>query len=183
MSTKTTAYSYLRISSDQQRVGDGIRRQMETSKKYAEVMGYELVDTLSDIGVSAFKGRNAKEGALGVFIAAIESGSVKPNSVLIVESLDRLSREGVLTAFGQFTSILSKGIGIVTLTDNQHYTEKSVSENMGQLFTSLGALLHKSGDRRTSPVPGQTHPAASVTGMPRAVKPFRTATRTWNSAT
>ena len=41
------------------------------------------------------------------------------------------------------------------------------------------ALLHKSGDRRTSPFPGQTYPMASVTGMPSAVKPFMTATRTW----
>ena len=45
------------------------------------------------------------------------------------------------------------------------------------------ALLHKSGDGRGSPFPGQTHPTTSVTGMPRAVKPFRTATLTWNSAT
>ena len=49
--------------------------------------------------------------------------------------------------------------------------------------THAGALLHKSGDRRTSPFPGQTYPMASVTGMPSAVKPFMTATRTWNSAT
>ena len=40
------------------------------------------------------------------------------------------------------------------------------------------ALLHKSGVRQTSPFPGQTHPAASVKGIPSAVKPFRTATRT-----
>lgn len=45
------------------------------------------------------------------------------------------------------------------------------------------ALLHKSGDGRASPFPGQTYPATSVTGVPSAVKPFRTATRTWNSAT
>ena len=45
------------------------------------------------------------------------------------------------------------------------------------------ALLHKSGDRRIFPFPGQTHPTASVTGIPSAVKPFRTATRIWNSAT
>ena len=45
------------------------------------------------------------------------------------------------------------------------------------------ALLHKSGDRRISPFPGQTYPTVSVTGMPSAVKPFRMATRTWNSAT
>ena len=45
------------------------------------------------------------------------------------------------------------------------------------------ALLHKSSDDRGSPFPGQTYPTTSVTGMPSAVKPFRTATRTWNSAT
>jgi hypothetical protein len=43
-------------------------------------------------------------------------------------------------------------------------------------------LLHKSGFLRTSPFPDE-HPTVSVTGMPRAVKAFRTATRTWNSAT
>jgi hypothetical protein len=45
------------------------------------------------------------------------------------------------------------------------------------------ALLHKSCDGRASPFPGQAYPATSVMGVPRAVKPFRTATRTWNSAT
>ena len=44
-------------------------------------------------------------------------------------------------------------------------------------------LLHKWPVDRTSPFPGQTYPMACVTGMPSAVKPFRTATRTWNSAT
>ena len=45
------------------------------------------------------------------------------------------------------------------------------------------AQLHKSSDGRTAPSPGQTCPATFVTGMPSAVQPFRTATRTWNSAT
>ena len=48
---------------------------------------------------------------------------------------------------------------------------------------SGAALLHKLGDGRASPFPGQTYPATSVTGVPSAVKPFRTATRSWNSAT
>lgn len=55
---------------------------------------------------------------------------------------------------------------------------------MGQVHHgSATALLHKSPDGRSSPFPGQTYPTTSVTGMPRAVKPFRTATLTWNSAT
>ena len=45
------------------------------------------------------------------------------------------------------------------------------------------ALLHKSAADRTSPFPGQIYPATSVMGVPSAVKPLSTATRTWNSAT
>lgn len=37
------------------------------------------------------------------------------------------------------------------------------------LYCSGTALLHKSRDGRISPFPGQTHPTASVTGMPSAV--------------
>jgi hypothetical protein len=47
----------------------------------------------------------------------------------------------------------------------------------------LQALLHKSCDGRASPFPGQTYPATSVMGVPSAVKPLSTATRTWNSPT
>lgn len=35
------------------------------------------------------------------------------------------------------------------------------------------ALLHKSAADRTAPSPGQTYPTASVTGIPRPVKPLR----------
>ena len=48
---------------------------------------------------------------------------------------------------------------------------------------SRWALLHKSCDGRASPFPGQTYPATSVMGVPSAVKPLSTATRTWNSPT
>lgn len=50
-------------------------------------------------------------------------------------------------------------------------------------ISERSALLHKLGDSRTSPFPGRTCPTASVMGLPSAVKPFSTATRTWNSAT
>jgi hypothetical protein len=32
--------------------------------------------------------------------------------------------------------------------------------------------MHKSTDDRSYPFPGQSHPTASVTGLPSAVKPF-----------
>lgn len=138
---KIKAYSYLRISTETQKAGDGMRRQMEASQKYSQEQGYELVETISDFGVSAYRGVNSKAGAFAQFLQAIDDGQVTPGSVLIVESLDRLSRDGATKAFGQFAGILSKGIAIVTLMDGQVYTEESVNNNPGQLFMSLGIMI------------------------------------------
>lgn len=145
----TKAYSYLRISSEMQKAGDGIRRQIEASEKYARDNGYELVESLEDIGVSAFKGKNAKEGALGQFLAAVKSGKIESGSVLIVESLDRLSRDKVLASFSQFTNILERGITIVSLMDGQVYTKESVNENVGQLFLTMGVMLRANDESET----------------------------------
>ncbi|NRB21103.1 MAG: recombinase family protein [Rhodobacteraceae bacterium] len=146
---KVLAYSYLRISTDQQVVGDGIRRQMEASQKYAKDHDYELVETIQDIGISAFKGKNAKEGAFAQFLAAIDDGRVAPGSVLIVESLDRISRDGALKAFAQFGGIVTKGITIVTLMDGQVYSEDSMEKNPGQLFMSIGIMMRANEESET----------------------------------
>lgn len=65
----------------------------------------------------------------------MNNGDIAPDSVLIVESLDRLSRQEVLKAFGQFASILGADIKIVTLIDGYEYTKDS--EWSGQV------LMHK----------------------------------------
>ena len=149
MTEKIKAYSYLRISTDAQMIGDGVRRQMEASKKYAEENGYQLVETISDIGVSGFSGKNVDSGAFGNFLAVLEAGEVQSGSLLIVESLDRLSRNQVTKAFAQFTNILSKGVTIVTLIDGQVYTEESINSNPGQLFMSLGIMLRANDESET----------------------------------
>ncbi|MDX8408355.1 MAG: recombinase family protein, partial [Mariprofundaceae bacterium] len=130
------AYSYIRFSSPQQLKGDSLRRQLEASRAYAEAHDMILDDSLRDIGVSAFNGKNATEGALKTFIELVEVGRIEKGSVLILESLDRLSRQQVFTALGLFSSILSAGIEIVTLADNQHYTAESIND-VGQLMFSL----------------------------------------------
>lgn len=137
------------MSTDIQLKGDSLRRQKDLSQKYAQSKGLNLVETLEDIGISAFSGKNSKEGALGNFLAAIDTGKIKAGSYLLIESLDRLSRDRVLTAFNQFTRILEKKITIVTLTDNQEYTEKSLEDNVGQLFTSLGIMLRANDESKT----------------------------------
>ena len=85
--------------------------------------------------MSAFTGANVREGALGRFLDAVRVGSVKRGSYLIVESLDRLSREQVLTAQLLFLSIIQAGINLVTLMDGKVYRAGKV--DLADLITSL----------------------------------------------
>ncbi|WP_425450421.1 recombinase family protein [Virgifigura deserti] len=47
----------------------------------------------------------------------VRQGRIEPGSVLIVESLDRLSREQVLETQALFLLIINAGVTIVTLVD------------------------------------------------------------------
>src|SRR5262245_5185713 len=108
------AYSYLRFSKPEQGTGDSRRRQLEMAEKYAAEQGLKLDRHLScrDLGVSAFRGRNAKEGALRAFLEAIEHNLVPWGSFLLIESLDRLSRDRILVAQALFLQIIQAGVTI-----------------------------------------------------------------------
>lgn len=112
------AYSYIRFSTPDQIKGDSLRRQIEASHRYATEHNLTLDETLNvrDLGVSAFSGMNFERGALGQFIVAIDNGRVAPDSYLLMESLDRLSRLPVPDALAIFQAIISRGITIVTMT-------------------------------------------------------------------
>ncbi len=119
--SKTTnrpkAYSYLRFSTPDQMQGDSLRRQTEATSKYAEDKGLDLDTDLTfrDLGVSAYRGANVVDGALGQYIEAVDTGHVQPGSYLLVENLDRLSRDKIMPALNRFSSLLEKGIIVVTL--------------------------------------------------------------------
>lgn len=131
------AYSYIRFSTPEQGKGDSLRRQVDAARTYAAALGLELDESLRDLGRSAYSGAHRTQGALGGFLCAVEGGEVPRGSLLIVESLDRLSREQVLDALEQFRAILKAGIEVVTLSDGQRYTEASVRKDFTQLLVSL----------------------------------------------
>jgi DNA invertase Pin-like site-specific DNA recombinase len=100
MESKRRAYSYLRFSTPEQTRGDSFRRQLGLARDYAARFGLELDESLSfkDVGVSAFRGRNSETGQLAVFQEAVSSGLVPEGSFLLVESLDRISRQAARKA-------------------------------------------------------------------------------------
>ena len=137
------AYSYIRFSTPEQLKGDSLHRQTERSQEYAQEHNLKIDDTLKlqDLGISAFKGKNSTEGALAGFFTAIQTGRVKPGSTLLVESLDRLSRNQITEALTQFLQIINAGITVVTLMDKMVYSTATINANPGSLMMSIVIMM------------------------------------------
>lgn len=136
------AYSYIRFSTPEQRLGDSLRRQLEAARVFAAANGLDLDETLRDEGRSAFSGKQRDDkAALGRFLAMVENGRISRGSYLLVESLDRLSREQVLDALRLFTTIVEAGIIIVTLKDKKIYSRETINANPMDLMFSIMIMM------------------------------------------
>jgi DNA invertase Pin-like site-specific DNA recombinase len=145
----TLAYSYIRFSRPEQLRGDSLRRQLENARKWASARGLVLDDSLRDLGVSAYRGKNRTEGALAGFLRLVEEGKVARGSYLIVESLDRLSRETVVDVLPRFLALIAAGVIIVTLTDGQEYSSERLAADTSPLFISLVVMTRAHEESRT----------------------------------
>lgn len=145
------AYSYLRFSTPEQARGDSRRRQLALAEQYAKRHNLLLDKGLNfrDLGVSAFRGKNAKQGGLRSFLDAVEHGLVPANSYLLVESLDRLSRDQILEAQSLFLQIVTAGVTIVTLLDQRAYSVASLNSNPTDLIISLVYMMRANEESET----------------------------------
>lgn len=132
-------YSYIRFSTPEQIKGNSLARQLKLSREYAQENGLVLDESLSlkDLGLSAYSGAHRKRGALGEFLKLVREGKIPKNSILLVESLDRLSRQEIMEALGQFQQIIMSDIKIVTLSDKLEYQKDSLNNNIGNLIIGL----------------------------------------------
>jgi DNA invertase Pin-like site-specific DNA recombinase len=133
-----TAYSYQRFSSTKQKKGDSTRRQNNAAAEFCKAHELILAETFCDDGVSAFRGKNfSNESALGEFLRLVENGTVKQESVLVIENMDRLSRQSILPCLSKFTDIISKGVSIGVISQNRIFDVKSITENPMELILVL----------------------------------------------
>ncbi len=143
------AYSYKRFSSDAQEGNDSIRRQTAAAQRFIDEhpeLGLVLDTTLSlvDAGVSAYKGRNMKTGALGIFMDAVRDGLIPSGSWLLLESFDRFTRQSVNIAANELLSLINRGIVVVTLHNQTIYREEDFNGTEG-LVNLLGAMIAMQG--------------------------------------
>src|SRR6185295_10695287 len=125
-------FSYTRFSSKEQAKGDSERRQTEAiqaAERFAAEKGLTLDNRLRliDRGRSGFHGAHREKGNLGRFLKVVEAGEVPRGSILLIENLDRLSREPVLTAMETVISLLKRGITIQTLNPPDLFNTDSVN--------------------------------------------------------
>lgn len=133
------AYSYLRFSSPEQAKGDSFRRQFELASRYATANNLNLDESLSfhDLGVSAYRGANSETGQLGSLLEAVKTKLIPPGAVILVESLDRISRQSARKALRIIESIVELGVSIVTLADGREYTLESLDSDPLNLLMAI----------------------------------------------
>jgi DNA invertase Pin-like site-specific DNA recombinase len=128
-------YSYLRVSSAGQ-VGDahtGLDRQADQFLPFCERHGLvPVLDPLIDAGVSAYRGRNRRKGALAAWLAAARAGDVPPGSVLVVEDLDRFSREAPAdTLRTVLNEVFGLGLALAVVRFDAVLSEAEFNANIG----------------------------------------------------
>ncbi|MGY3486107.1 DNA invertase Pin-like site-specific DNA recombinase [Bradyrhizobium sp. USDA 4011] len=150
------AYSYKRFSTPAQEQGDSLRRQTKMAQDWADRVGVPL-DTelnLTDRGVSAYTGANRDVGALGEFLNAVQDGTVPKGSWLLVENLDRLSREPAFDASYTMQGIIRAGVTVVDLSDNgglgREYNTETLRSQEGLMHMMAMLLSFARGNQESA---------------------------------
>lgn len=145
----TTAYSYRRFSTGRQSSGTSLERQLELATDVCRERGWTLVDLPADKGISAFKGANLHIGALGNFIEKVNKGQVETGSVLIVEKMDRFSRDYVDLVLPKFLELLQSGVSFYSCFEDELYTLEDIRNRPSTLQNALSAMASANNYSRT----------------------------------
>ncbi|CAG9266554.1 hypothetical protein BCEP4_410069 [Burkholderia cepacia] len=156
MAAKPRVYSYLRFSDPKQAAGGSVDRQLEYAARWAadHEMALDASLSLRDEGLSAYRQRHVRQGALGVLLRAVEDGRMPAGSVLIVEGLDRLSRAEPRQAQAQLAQIVNAGITVVTASDGREYNRERLKAQPMDLVYSLLVMIraHEESDTKSKRV-------------------------------
>lgn len=140
------AISYARYSTMGQALGNSERRQIARAEAHAAAMGWTLLPSIVDEGVSAFRGKNAQAGAgLGDFLRDAMEGRVPHGTHLMIEDFSRLSRQPVGDSILLLFQILQAtgpdrkplNLAVVTLRDGMVYTWETVRSDTWRMIVGI----------------------------------------------
>jgi DNA invertase Pin-like site-specific DNA recombinase len=88
---------------------------------------------------------NATVGNLRTFLDAIKGGKVAPGSALIVESIDRISRQGIDEGYDLVKSILKAGVKIVTLSPEREF-DRDATKSLSKGALEIQLILERAAE-------------------------------------
>lgn len=131
------ALAYVRWSTEEQSKGSSEKRQTDLASMMCIQRGWTLRETIIESGKSAYHGLNR---AAGGKLAAIEKRAADgklAGMVLIVENLDRLSRQEPLESLTLLQSLTNAGLTIAESSSGQTYTAQAIKENWQNLLVAF----------------------------------------------
>ncbi len=134
------AYIYARFSTLDQSKGSSLSRQLDDCRALCDRNQWQRSPDRErvDEGRSAFDGTNRAEGSA---LAAIEreamAGFLPSDAILVVERLDRLSRQSAVDVFQFITKLTDAGVAVATVDGDRVYRRGSFT------FASLIELIIK----------------------------------------
>lgn len=139
MTTPQRAIIYARFSTLEQGKGGSLERQLRNGRKFAQDKGWQVEREITDLGRSAYHGSNRAEGSeLYEFEAEARSGRHE-GKVILVENIDRLSRQGIKRAANLIWSLNDCGVDVATFHDGHIYKAKSDSDLLDILYIATKA--------------------------------------------
>jgi DNA invertase Pin-like site-specific DNA recombinase len=100
--------------------------------------GWPVVLQVADEGRSAYRGDNIHTGNLGKLTKRLLAGEIDPAlTIIIVEELDRLSRQDALTILAWMTPLLQAGVSFGIANDDEIIDLQLMTNDMGRFMMWL----------------------------------------------
>lgn len=131
------AYIYIRFSTPRQEKGSSQERQLEACRDYVARKGWNEAEAPTcDLGRSAWKGVHLKSGNLGKLAKRIMDGDLAPG-VIVVENLDRLSRQKPRVTQRWMEDICDRGFKIASVKGDKVFDAQSLEDNIMDILDVL----------------------------------------------
>ncbi|WP_379921705.1 recombinase family protein [Erythrobacter sp. R86502] len=153
----TPAYIYARYSSLEQGKGTSLKRQLDGARSFIKLHNEwdypfddpqtQLERDFTDQGKSAYAGTHREPGgALYDLERKANAGHFRNGAVLVVENLDRLTRQGWEEALKILTNLTMAGISVHTIQGSKVWSAGQ-KPDMGQVIT---VIVEAEADHRAS---------------------------------
>lgn len=151
------AYDYGRYSDERQGKGSSEERQESHFPEFCATHKLTPANDkpMFDRGISAFRGKNFSENAaLGKFLKRVQNGEIANGSVLVIDTVDRFSRQEPDLLMNFVRQIMEKGIGIGVVSLGQIFWLKDLSGTAYIVLSTFFWLAHNESKIRSERAKG-----------------------------